>query len=104
MGFTFFPVFTLDCHDFIVDKCSFDGEEGVYETVKDVSAEICQIFCSDIFYEHCKFFIHDRKQNVCLIMEESYEAFVKSCIKVGGPKEPAVQSCETSTDDCKVSS
>ena len=36
-------------------------------------------------------------------MQESYDTFVTSCIKVGGPKKPRIQDCQTSTNVCKVS-
>ena len=36
-------------------------------------------------------------------MQESYENFIQSCCKAGGPKEPSVEACRMDTDPCNVS-
>ncbi len=93
----------LDCQAFTIDKCTFE-EDGLLETLKDVFEDkICQQFCQIIYGQSCKFFVHDRKQNVCKIFDQSLDTFLQTCKKVGGPREPDLETCKSVTDPCIVS-
>ena len=89
------------CHDFTIDKCHIDPD-GLLETVKDISIENCQFYCNIIYKDLCTFFIYDRKQVLCELIQEPFENYVQSCSKYGGPKDPSISECYDSNDKCKV--
>lgn len=89
------------CNDFTIDKCQYD-DNGLLETLKDVTETDCQFYCDVIYKGLCNFFIYDHKQVICELLAEPFGNYVDTCRKVGGPPNPTVESCEKSTDPCKV--
>ena len=91
----------LGCQDFTVDKCEYD-DGGLLETIKDISEDDCQFFCNSIYTGICTFFIFDRQQIICELLQQPFGNYINSCQKVAGPPEPLVSSCRESEDECKV--
>ena len=89
------------CQDYTIDKCFYD-ENGLIETLKDIDETSCQFYCDVIYKGLCNFFIYDHKQVVCELLQEPFGNYVESCRKVGGPPSPLVDTCQQSTDPCKV--
>ena len=56
-----------------------------------------------IYKDKCTFFIYDRKEVLCGLIEEPYDNYVHTCDKYGGPVHPSISECYDSDDDCKVS-
>ena len=94
--------FKSSCNDFTIDKCNIDPG-GLLETVKDISERNCQFYCNVIYKDKCTFFIYDRKEVLCELIEEPYDNYVHTCDKYGGPVHPSISECYDSDDDCKVS-
>lgn len=117
----------LTCGDFVLDKCTIELE-GFIETVKDLTEENCQRYCDVIYPGLCKvnwillekinpywvfkiwssnynlqFFIFDRKQRLCHLFSETMDDYTKTCVKVSGPKEPSLETCQSSPQPCEVS-
>ena len=90
------------CNDFTIDTCHIE-DGAIIETVKDVTEADCQFFCHNIYFPNCTFFIFDKKQHLCEIINEPFENYVQSCKKYGGPKSPSISECYDSNDECKVS-
>ena len=88
------------CRDYTLDKCKVNG---ILENIKDVGEAGCQMYCDVIFSGRCTFFIYDRKQDICLIMNQTIESYVETCKKVGGPNAPSINDCQGDTDPCNVS-
>ena len=89
------------CNDFTIDKCHIEPG-GLLETVKDISIDNCQFYCNIIYKDLCTFFIYDRKEVLCQLIQEPFDNYVQSCSKYGGPKNPTISECYDSNDGCKV--
>ena len=63
----------------------------------------CQMFCDQVYYDKCTFWIFDRKQTLCEFFDYEIDLFNQSCKKFGGPKEPNLDTCATDPDPCVVS-
>jgi hypothetical protein len=91
------------CTDFTLDKCSIELD-GILETVKSVPEVNCQKYCSLVYPDLCEFFIQDRKQDICYLMRQTLESYVRLCRKSGGPAFPSIHDCsQNSTETCDVS-
>ena len=89
------------CNDFTVDKCQISSG-SLLETVKDISEDNCQYYCDVIYKNECIFFIYDRRQILCELIQESLDDYINSCRKFGGPASPSILECSKSDDKCKV--
>ena len=84
-----------------MDKCQIDPG-GLLETVKDISEVNCQFYCNVIYGGKCTFFIYDRREVLCELINEPFENYINSCGKFGGPSSPSISQCYDSDDKCKV--
>ena len=100
-GLLSFEASGQDCNDFTIDKCQYD-ENGLLETIKDIDEAQCQFYCDVIYGGVCNFFIYDRKQVICELLQEPFGNYIHTCRKVAGPPTPLVSSCFDSDDQCKV--
>ena len=89
------------CAGFTLTNCPTD-EDAIIDTIHGISEEDCQFFCNEIYTGDCKFFIYDRFDYECQMIQEPFEHFSDSCEKVGGPVEPSLSVCMESDDPCKV--
>lgn len=90
-----------NCNGYTVDKCEL-GEDTVIETLKDSTEYDCQFFCNIVYSGVCKFFIFDKQQVVCQLINEELKTYTDTCRKFGGPPIPSIQECEALEDSCKV--
>ena len=90
--------------DFTLDKCSVQIA-GLIEQVKTDDVNICQMYCNLIYAGRCKFFVFDKKVNLCSLLDEPVENYESTCLKFAGPKQPKYSDCATDVDSdpCKVS-
>ena len=93
-------VFT-ECNNYTMDNCELDND-AIIKAVEDISESDCQYHCNTIYRGNCTFFIFDRQQNVCLLVQEELDHYVNSCTKIAGPGHPSLQECHELQDDCKV--
>ena len=49
-------VCSQSCLDFVVDSCGLENH-GLIETINSVPANVCQLYCSDVFAGRCSFFV-----------------------------------------------
>ena len=87
--------------DFTLDKCTVELE-GLIEQVKDIDESYCQMYCNIIYPGRCKFFIYDRKQRICSLLDGNIDDYVETCSKTAGPKTPSYVDCSANTDPCQV--
>ena len=90
-----------NCNDFTIDKCRIDPG-SLLETVKDISDVNCQFYCNVIYEGRCTFFIYDRREVLCELVNEPFENYINTCGKFGGPSNPSMSECSDSDDKCKV--
>ena len=93
----------LDCNGYTVDKCEL-GNDTIIETLKDSTEYDCQFFCNIVYSGVCKFFIFDKQQVICQLINEELKTYTDTCRKFGGPPNPSIQECEELEDNCKVHS
>ena len=67
----------------------------------DTGESVCQQFCSDV-YDECKFFIYNRKSELCELFNYDKEIYAASCTRTGGTPQPSLNECQNSTDPCLV--
>jgi hypothetical protein len=90
------------CRDVTLDDCDY-GEQGPFESSKDLDEAICQQFCSVIYPGRCTFYIYDRKQKVCELFDTPQNDYISTCKKIAGPRGPEIENCPTDPDPCVVS-
>ena len=90
-----------DCAGYSIDKCALP-DNSIIETLKDVGEDDCQFYCNVIYSPDCTFYIYDKQQVLCQLLNSPMNGYVSSCSKYAGPPTPSVAKCLSSTDACKV--
>ena len=90
-----------DCAGYSIDKCALP-DDSIIETLKDVGEDDCQFYCNVIYSPDCTFYIYDKQQVLCQLLNSPMNGYVSSCSKYAGPPTPSVAKCLSSTDACKV--
>ena len=86
------------CKDFAYDECK-EVKDQTFESVHNITVEDCQFYCNTIYDGTCKYFYHDNKQKICLLLNTTGENLWTDCNKASGPKTPDVESCITHGSD-----
>jgi len=99
-----------DCDKFVVDQCERPkGKDNfAFETVNTETADDCQFYCDTIYnnkatdpkVQKCKFFVFDRRQNLCELWKITKEEYEGTCHKKGGPKNAADVKTACAKDAC----
>ena len=63
------------------------------------------MYCDIIYEGRCKFFVYEKNENLCSLLDETIEDHEMSCLKFAGPKTPSYGECATTaaSDPCSVS-
>jgi len=91
------PTADKDCDKFVVDQCMRPkGKDNfAFETVNTETADGCLYYCNTIYgASKCKFFIFDRRQNLCELWKIKVEDYEGTCHKKGGPKADVNTKCK----------
>lgn len=91
-----------DCRDLTLDDCDY-GTLGPFETSKGLDQNVCQRFCNEIYSGKCKFFIYDRKQEICELFDYEAEDYASTCEIIAATPMPNIETCFNTSDDCDVS-
>jgi len=99
---------TVDaCAKFTVGDCyknKTTSDEFPFETFKPehtTDGSECQEFCDIIYKKFCKFYIYDRRQNLCTLWNVDSDKYLNTCKLHGGPKSTKQDACETKAKDPK---
>ena len=62
------------------------------------------MYCDVIYEGRCKFFVFDKNENLCSVLDEPIEIYESTCLKFAGPKSPSYDECtdQAPSDPCSV--
>ena len=91
------------CQDYTANLCSTNADDGILATINDVPEEAaCQLLCAVEYQSSCTFFIYDKQQLNCTLLDGPMAKYLGKCGQYGGPDVPSMPECLDSKDPCKV--
>lgn len=89
------------CVEFTFGECDLD-EGALLREIKDIHIDECQFYCNYLYEGQCTFFIYDKKEVLCKLIDEPQGNLLRSCEIVGGSINSSIPECFESKDPCKV--
>ena len=83
------------CQDFVYDDCEEITEQTIEVLHNITDTDNCQFFCSTIYNGSCKYFYHDKRQQICQLLSLDANSKWGNCGKTAGPKKPNIGDCES---------